>query len=85
MLVWALLLVVALLLLSLVGLVSWSWNHPVRLQLGTRWVSFYRTSTDADIRDAPGWYTNGPFGVFAVPVPGDTGEFVSPYVVKWSL
>jgi hypothetical protein len=43
---WALLAVPGIILVLLVGLVAWTWDHPVSFRVGDRWVRMWRFPAD---------------------------------------
>jgi len=64
----------------LAGLVWWSWERPVRIGEGTRWVVFGRRSydpKDMDIEWGPGysWWT--------FRLPGDPGTVLYGVGLRW--
>lgn len=79
--VLALLAISTLVFLVLVGVVGWSWDHPVALQMGGRHLRLGRTAITQSYYPQTGWHPE--YGYFAIDVPGNSNWYIGPYVISW--
>jgi hypothetical protein len=83
---WVVLGLPGMVLALLVGLVAWSWDHPITFAAGKTTIGLGRTLYEVSRPYAPGWdRRREPLNVLAVPVPGDDNRYKSPYVIYWSF
>jgi hypothetical protein len=71
--------------LLLAGLVAWSWDHPVHVEIGGGAVSMSRTPLLQSFHWESGLHITGSrSGYFAIDVPLDpSAPYGNPYVIRW--